>query len=419
MTMNNLTDLVAAYRTYQGQTSLENALNLMRKLRSCGKVEDAIELALKWSDKADTLMQRSQLGIDMNYLGMFRQASPLLEAAMPQWQAYPDNYYLIASEVISTRYCLGNYQDAHPLFRKLRSAAWSEVWSRLSSPNGDNAWFLPHKDKVLDGQPVAGKRIMIALEGGAGDLLQFLRHAASLQREGAAAIYCQAPHYLHGLFNNSSLPITLVDNLQVDFDYITWPFSLQAIYHESPYFPSAQESYLTLSDQYRLPDILQQKLAGERSKDRRRIGLAWRSESGARHEPFRSMALSTLLPLLEHDAAEFFSLQVGNLSEEENSLLQRHGVTDLGAHLQSFEETAHALKQLDLLITVDSAPAHLAGACNIPVWVMLAQACDPRWYVGQRYTPWYASMRLYRQAALGDWQPVMEDMLASLATQQD
>ncbi|NKI69309.1 hypothetical protein GN109_07760 [Collimonas pratensis] len=417
--MNNLTDLVAAYRTYQSQASLENALNLMRKLRGCRKVEDAIELALKWSDKADTLLQRTQLGIDMNYLGMFSQASPLLEEAMPQWPVYPHDYYLIASEVMLTRYCLGNYQDAHPLFRKLRSAEWCEIWSRLSSPNGDNAWFLPYKDRVLEGQPVAGKRIMIALEGGAGDLLQFLRHAESLQRDGAAAIYCQAPHYLHGLFNNSSLPITLVDNLQIDFDYITWPFSLHAIYQESPYFPSAQEDYLTLSDEYRLPEILQQKLAGGRGDGRRRIGLTWRSESGARHEPFRSTELSTLVPLLEHETAEFFSLQVGTLSEEERSLLERHGVTDLGGHLQSFEETAYVLKQLDLLITVDSAPAHLAGTCNIPVWVMLAQACDHRWYVGQRYTPWYASMRLYRQAALGDWRPVIEDMLASLITQQD
>lgn len=416
--MSNLTDLASAYSSYQDQTTLENALNLMRKLRSCRKVEDAIELAVKWSGRADTLMQRTQLGIDMNYLGMFRQALPLLEEVLPQWPPYPNDYYLIASELILTRYSLGQYQQAHPLFRRMRAPEWSEVWSRLSSPNGDNSWFLPHKDKVFDGQPVAGKRIMISLEGGAGDLLQFLRYAEILKRDGAAAIYCQAPHYLHGLIKNSTLPVTLVDNLLVDFDYITWPFSLQAIYQESPYFPSANEGYLSLSEEYVLAEAIQQKLAGARRQDRRRIGLVWRSESGARHEPFRSMELRTLIPLLEHGAAEFFSLQVGNLSEDERGLLELHGVTDLGAHLGSFEDTAHVLQQLDLLITVDSAPAHLAGACGTPVWVMLAQACDQRWYVGQRHTPWYSSMRLYRQAALGDWQPVLEEMLASLAAQQ-
>lgn len=416
--MSNLVDLTAAYTAYQSQTNYETALNLIRKLRNCQKVEDAIELAIKWSAKVDTLMQRTQLGIDMNYLGMFKQASPLLEEVLPQWTIYPYDYYLIASELLLTRYCLGQFQDAHPLFRKMRSAEWSEVWSRLSSPNKDNTWLLPHLDKVLERQPVAGKRIMIALEGGAGDLLQLLRYTEILHRDGASAIYCQAPHYLHGLLNNSSLPITLVDSLAIDFDYITWPFSLNAIYQETPFFPSVVEGYLTLSDEYSLPEIIQQKLVGRRG-DRRRVGLVWRSESAARHEPFRSMELNTLVPLLETDATEFFSLQVGNLTEQEKGLLELHGVVNLGAHLGSFEDTAHVMKHLDLVITIDSAPAHLAGACNIPVWVMLAQACDHRWYDCQHYTPWYSSMRLYRQAMLGDWRPVIEGMVKSLIAQQN
>jgi hypothetical protein len=168
-----------------------------------------------------------------------------------------------------------------------------------------------------------------------------------------------------------------------------------------------------LAADYMLPDLIREKLRVQ-AGNRKRIGLNWRSGTTVRHEPFRSMELQTLLPLLENSSAEFFSLQVGALNEQEKMLMERHRIVDLGAHLRSFEDTAHVMEQLDLTISVDSAPAHLAGARNRPVWLMLAQASDYRWYDCQRFTPWYSSMRLYRQARLGDWQPVIADMAEAL-----
>ena len=83
--------------------------------------------------------------------------------------------------------------------------------------------------------------------------------------------------------------------------------------------------------------------------------------------------------------------------------------------IETFADTAAVLRQLDLLISIDTGPAHLAGALNRPVWLLLSAACDCRWYDCRHCTPWYGSMRLYRQEVLGDWTQPMEDVIADIA----
>lgn len=414
--MINSNNLATAYAAYQDETNLDTALQFMRILRRAGKVEDAIALANQWSLKAETLMGRAQLGIDMSYLGMYPAAETMLQEVLPQLASDAEAYYQIKTELAVAKYCQGKFHEAHLLQKSLREPQWCEVWTRLTSANRDNSWFLPFKDKVLHNQPVAGKSILVSGEGGVGDLLQFCRYMDKLQQEGAAIIYCDAPQSLHGLLKNSGLAIEVVEatyELMCACDFITWPFDLFARYQQSPYFPNVADAYLALAADYALPDPIQEKLRAQ-AGGRKRIGLNWRSGTTVRHEPFRSMTLQTLLPLLENSSVDFFSLQVGELSEEEKMLMDRHQIVDLGAHLRSFEDTAHVMEQLDLLISVDSAPVHLAGARNRPVWLLLAQASDYRWYDSQRFTPWYSSMRLYRQARLGDWQPVIAEMVEAL-----
>jgi hypothetical protein len=409
-------NLAAAYAAHQAAENCETALPLMRQLRGSGRVEDAIALASLWPARTETLMQRAQLGIDMSYLGMFEQAETLLEEVLPQLAFNAEAYYQVKLELSVVKYCRGKYHQAHLLQKALHEPGWCEVWTRLASPGHDNSWFLPFKDKVLHNQPVAGKSILVSSEGGAGDLLQLCRYMEKLRQEGATVVYCQAPQSLQGLLKNSGLDIVVVGDtagLMRDCDFITWPFALFTRYQQNPYFPRVEAAYLALAADYMLPDFVAEKIPAQAS-GRQRIGLAWRSDSGVRHEPFRSVELSILLPLLENSPAEFFSLQVGELSEQEKILMQRHQIVDLGAHMRSFEDTAHVMERLDLVITIDSAPAHLAGARNRPVWLMLPQASDYRWYDCQRYTPWYSSMRLYRQARLGDWQPVIAEMAETL-----
>ncbi|SFC98021.1 glycosyltransferase family 9 protein [Collimonas sp. OK412] len=415
--MTSLNDLTTAYTLYQQETNIRTALDLIRQLHLAGKAEDAISLALKWSDKAKEPIERAQLAYYMSCLGMLAPAEAMLEEVLPQIESDDETYYQIRQELAIVKYCLGKFHEARQLQRPLHSSRWSEVWSRLASNNRDNSWFLPHKDKVLYDQPVAGKTILIGSEGGVGDLLQFSRYVKNLQQEGAALIYCQTPVAVQGFMANSGLPIVIVDSTfggMADCDYIVWAFALFTRYQQSPYFPPAAEAYLGLAADYVLPVGIQEKLA-ERSGGRRRIGLVWRSETRVRHEPFRSMDLQELASLLASADADFFSLQVGTLSDAEKQLLEQFQVVDLAPQLRSFEDSAHVLERLDLLLSIDSGPAHLAGARQRPVWLMLAQSCDSRWYDCQRFTPWYSSMRLYRQVELGDWSSVVAAMSADLS----
>ncbi|AIY39274.1 TPR repeat [Collimonas arenae] len=415
--MSSLDEITTFYAAYQRETNIRTALEFIDKLRLAGKAEDAIDLALKWSDKTTEPIARAQLAYFMSCLGMFAPAERILEEVLPQVESDDDTYYQVRLELAVVKYCLGKFHQAHVLQRPLYGPRWGEVWSRLSSHNRDNSWFLRHKDKVLYDQPVAGKTILIGAEGGIGDMLQLSRYVKRLQQEGAALIYCSAPPALQSLMVNSGLPIVVVDyatSQMVECDFFTSFFALFTRYQQSPYFPVMEEDYLALSASHVLPGELQEKLRRHNS-GKRRIGLVWRSETRVRHEPYRSMDLAALAPLLASVDADFFSLQVGALSEQERMLMAQYRMVDLAPHLQSFEDSAHVLEQLDLLLSIDSAPAHLAGARKRPVWLMLARASDYRWYDCQRFTPWYSSMRLYRQAKLGDWQSVVAAMIASLS----
>ncbi|WP_049105599.1 glycosyltransferase family 9 protein, partial [Burkholderia cenocepacia] len=130
---------------------------------------------------------------------------------------------------------------------------------------------------------------------------------------------------------------------------------------------------------------------------------------------YRSISLEQLAPLFGSSECRFHALQFGKITDDEHRLLDQHGIGILGHELRDLGDTAVILNELDLLITVDTGPAHLAGALGRPVWVLLSAACDERWYNSHRDTPWYRSMQLYRQARLGDWSRPVTEMADALA----
>src|SRR5581483_7083608 len=133
-----------------------------------------------------------------------------------------------------------------------------------------------------------------------------------------------------------------------------------------------------------------------------------------RDDRSRSIALARLEPLLRRDEVAWFSLQVGERSAELATLSPAVRIVDLARELTDFAETAAVLASLDLLITVDTAPAHLAGALGRPTWLLIARPADWRWMRDREDTPWYASLRLFRQERQGDWSPVIASVAAAL-----
>jgi hypothetical protein len=364
-------------------------------------------------------MERAQLAIDMGYLGMFAQCERLLGGVADAFPFGIDRH-LVMSELAIAKYHLGKYHEAHAIYRSLRDKEESANLVRLLFANASESVRDYLQEKFLGlYDPVEGKRIGILQEGGVGDIVMYSRYVDRLVQEGASSVSIQTPQALRDCIREDHRIMVLGDvDVEIrNCDYVTTMFSLFARFQVNPYFPSAHSSVIALPTHHVLPDSLDKLM--DDGTARRKVGIIWRSASGARHEPYRSIDLRKLTTLLENRACRFFSLQVGGLTETESTLFSQHGIVDLSPHLSSFADTAAITQKLDLLISVDTGPAHLASTFNCPVWLLLSQACDSRWLDCQRFTPWYASMRLFRQTRLGDWTQPLNDMYSALASSSE
>jgi ADP-heptose:LPS heptosyltransferase len=144
-----------------------------------------------------------------------------------------------------------------------------------------------------------------------------------------------------------------------------------------------------------------------------KVGLVWAGNPQHAKDRHRSIALKHLVPLFATAGVRWFSLQVG----ERKAALTRlpaGTIVDLSDHLTDFAETAGAVSALDLVITIDTSVAHVAGALGKPTWVLLPFAADWRWLIDRTDSPWYPTARLFRQPAMGDWASVVDKVASAL-----
>jgi hypothetical protein len=142
-------------------------------------------------------------------------------------------------------------------------------------------------------------------------------------------------------------------------------------------------------------------------KHTRRIGLAWAGNPEHPRDRLRSIPLEYLVPLLNVAGTTFYSLQFGAGSEQMKQLPPGVRLIDLGEELKDFANVAAMVANLDLVISIDSAVAHLAGALGKPVWILLNKGSDWRWFLEREDSPWYPTARLFRQTTPGEWQGVV------------
>ncbi|MBI0330198.1 glycosyltransferase family 9 protein [Burkholderia plantarii] len=410
--------LASAYLAYLNTPNDDTGFALARGLREAGHAAAASAQVTRCAASACTPLALALAGIEMNYLGRFAEAEALLARAEAGLADDP-NRYVVRFEQTIARYGQGRYRDAHRLFRELRDAPHRArvVEALYPGHGGSFDWaerkFLGHHD------PVAGKRVLVMMEGGAGDLFMHSRYLACLREEGAASVDVQVGELARGVlredgFVRESGP--QVGALADRCDCVTWLFNLYARYQTSPYQPRFDTPYLDTPPPSALPDAVRAALD---APGLTRIGLVWRSQSGVRHEPYRSLALGALAPLLAQPGCRFYSLQVGDAGEArreaERAAIAAHDIVDLAPALHRFADTAAVLGQLDLLVSIDTGAAHLAAALGRPVWLLLSHAGDSRWLNHVDFTPWYPSMRLFRQPVLGDWRTPVAAAAAALA----
>jgi tetratricopeptide (TPR) repeat protein len=264
------------------------------------------------------------------------------------------------------------------------------------------------------GEGLSGKKILIISEQGFGDLFQMLACTVRLKQLGAE-ITVQCHPRLHRLIKAAPHVDRVIGETErgIDVDFYEWLMSCpDQLNLESDDVP-ANESWLVLpegspAESWR--DLLPKG-------DKLKVGLNFQGSADFPHDNFRSLALSHFKPVWERKDINLVSIQKG-FGEEQLQELPDDAVTVLGHLLDTgddaFVETAYCLSELDLLITSDTAVAHLAGALGCEVWVMLSTVVDWRWGTKGGACSWYPSMRLFRQRERGEWKPVIMDVMQAL-----
>ncbi len=263
-----------------------------------------------------------------------------------------------------------------------------------------------------DGGPLAGRTILLHAEQGWGDTIQFVRYAPLVaERGGRVILECQPElsQLFKGLRGVEQLMV--LGDLLPPFDLHCPLLSLPAAMGTTVDSVPAEVPYLKADETAAASWRERLSVSGEKLK----VGLVWAGRPTHTNDHNRSMRLSHFAPLSGIGNIVFYSLQKGSAAAQSGLEL-----IDFAAELNDFSDTAALVSGLDLVIAVDTAVAHLAGAMGKPVWVLLPMSADWRWLTNREDSPWYPTMRLFRQRRWGDWDGVVEEVSAApqkLATQ--
>ena len=263
-------------------------------------------------------------------------------------------------------------------------------------------------------EPVEGKTILIHAEQGFGDTIQFVRYVPLVAALGTKVVLDVQPALktlLAGI--DGAAVVTATGGELPPFDLhcplmslpLAFKTRLETIPAAVPYLAASPERLATWNE--RLP-----------KSQALRVGIGWAGNPNFPHDDERSIGLSPLVPLLSIPGVQFLSLQK-DLRDGDEEILRRHPhIIHLGDKLDDFDDTAAVMSLVDLVISSDTAPVHLAGALGRPVWILLKHTADWRWLIDREDNPWYSTARLFRQSKVGDWESVVGQVAAALETSQ-
>lgn len=257
-----------------------------------------------------------------------------------------------------------------------------------------------------DGRALDGRGIVLLPEQGLGDAIQCLRYVARLQALGGT-VYLDTNPLLARLFKAQFAPGTVLEPGQsARISTFAYMMDLPHAFGDDPHGVSAGAYIRAPEDAVpRLPPLPAGRL---------RIGLAWSGNAVHPRDRMRSIDLELLKPLMAHGHHEFVSLLPANRTPDIVRAGLEHRVLDVSAQMKDLYDVAGFIDQLDLVITVDTAVAHLAGAMGKRVWMLVTNPPDWRWGLKDDHTSWYPTMRLFRQEVAGAWAPVIARVVEAL-----
>jgi hypothetical protein len=313
-------------------------------------------------------------------------------------------------------------QPDNALFHKNRSLLWLRLgeWER-GWPEFEWRWRCREfRNRAFpqppwDGRPLDGRTILLYAEQGLGDVLHFVRYAP-LVKERGGVILLECPATLHPILSRcKGIDRLVVQGSRLpDFDTHAALMSLPGIMGTTITSVPATVPYV-FADPERVAHW--QKVLSTTTGVR--IGVCWQGSRDHSGDRQRSFPLAELAALARLPKVSLISLQTGAGREQLASVRGQFSVTDFGDGLDrdsgAFMDTAAIMKNLDLVVTCDTAIGHLAGALGVPVWLALSTVSDWRWLLDRQDTPWYPTMRLFRQKELGNWRHVFETTARELS----
>lgn len=379
--MNERVELGQAQRIFQEAVShknagrLENAEQLYRQL-----LAKYPELFEAWHNLANVLKMQ----------GNFNSA---MEAYRKALSLRPDDAETQFNQA-TTYLLLGEWQKG-----------WQGYESRLALKTTKRANSLP----AWGGEDISSKGIVVYPEQGFGDAIQFARYLPLL-RERAGRVYFESPAPLSRLFETLQgidafvSPGESTPQCVFQISLLSLPKILNINVDQTP----SHIPYLKVKEEW--------KRSRELSSSKRdfKVGFCWAGNPQYGQDRFRSTLLDVWKPLFHLSGISWFSLQKGEAARALDTFESGDKIHPLGEQFQDFADTAAAISQLDLVISTDTAVPHLAGALGKPVWLLLPFVPDWRWLLARKDSPWYPSMRLFRQKQREDWVGVIEETAREL-----
>ena len=406
---NNLGTVMSARRNYaEAEACFREAIrlkpdyaeghnNLGTALAEQGKLDEAeacYRAALRL--KPEYAEACANLAASLHFQGKLREALACFDDVL---QRHPDHADMHLGRAIAM----------------LQMGDWDRGWKEYEWRWRTEAFGgIRHTQPQWNGSPLQGKTILLHAEQGMGDTLLFVRYARMVKERGGSVILTCTKALMRLLAGCAGIDQWVAAGEEPPpFDLHAPLLSLPGIFGTTSENAPANVPYLfadaSLVEQWR------RELAPE--LPRFKVGITWQGNPRFKGDRLRSMPLARFAPLARVNGVRLISLQKGFGSEQVRGA--DFPVVDLGNRLDeaagAFMDTAAVMKNLDLVITSDTATAHLAGALGVPVWLALASAPHWVWMLGRDDTPWYPTMRLFRQRAWGDWEEVFERMAGELS----
>lgn len=351
-------------------------------LRKLDRLEEAVESYLRATlITPDDAAVHCNLGIVYRQLGRPHEALSCFRKAID----LNPNYVKALGNLGFLQLSLGDFEHGW------RNYAWR--WKLEDFGTTPRDYEVP----LWNGTDLAGRTVFVYPEQGLGDFIQFSRYIPLVAKRGGQVVV-EVPKQLQNLFPSFEGVRAVVISGQspgpfdVHVPLLDLPgllgqegIAIPPLEHHLSVPAAAVEKWRTRLSQY----------------EGVRVGLVWGGNPHHKNDRNRSLDPKLLRSLLDIDGVIFFSLQVGRDGEAAEAFGTR--AVDLNPDILPFVDTAGAMMNLDLIISVDSAPAHLAGALELPVWTLLQFVPDWRWLLDREDTPWYPTMRLFRQQQRGDW----------------